>query len=241
MLLSLEKDIMRRGDWRDHLFTIYVDNVHLTTSWKNLRDAFSEFGVVMDIFIASNGRETCRRRSTYTFVKYHQEKELRRAVRFGNKKIIYGYQIVIKKAAYGWKARKRKTNGEQGVSRITSPKPRTANTIRSYKEALSTVRQAFPWSNTPVTAQNPGNRNATIANRCEITLFLLEFDFEWLRRSEIDVLKNSMESSVACIGLSNEAIRTSIRPIRGPIKILAFVSDDIQDKSQAPECNIHRK
>lgn len=59
----------------------------------------------MDTFIAKKGRESGRRRSTFAFIRYRLKDEARSAVTLGNLRLVDGHKIVVKRAAFGWKAR----------------------------------------------------------------------------------------------------------------------------------------
>ncbi|KAK3197900.1 hypothetical protein Dsin_021315 [Dipteronia sinensis] len=91
-----------RKDFRENLYSIFVDNLNLVVDQEGLWVIFRCFGQVKDMYLSSKNR-MCNR--CYTFVRFASMSEASKVVEVVEMTIgmhIYGWPISSKLAAYGW-------------------------------------------------------------------------------------------------------------------------------------------
>ncbi|OMO78215.1 hypothetical protein CCACVL1_14572 [Corchorus capsularis] len=77
-------------DWRSHFFSVFVGHLSWNTSVSDLWNEFGVIGKDMDVFIPNTSR---RFKSTFAFVHYKHESEMKRAIFRGDGLIIVGNRI----------------------------------------------------------------------------------------------------------------------------------------------------
>ncbi|XVE68974.1 hypothetical protein DITRI_Ditri09bG0113300 [Diplodiscus trichospermus] len=127
-------------DWRDNLFTIFMDRLSRRLSKRPLWEAFNDYCRVVDTFVLY--KDKGRRKSiTFTFVRSRHDFEMRRVIETENNRRIDGWNIIVKIVDYGWKERlprkdRRVTGKEvQGSTRQVWSTKGQVN--RSYKEVFT--------------------------------------------------------------------------------------------------------
>ncbi|KAK2645152.1 hypothetical protein Ddye_020347 [Dipteronia dyeriana] len=92
-----------RRDFREELFSIFVDNLNPSVDSMGLWGIFKPFGKVMDVFLSTKNR---LRREHYAFIRFGSLEEANKVERMTNEMYIYGWSIVSKVASYGWNRRR---------------------------------------------------------------------------------------------------------------------------------------
>ncbi|KAK2660333.1 hypothetical protein Ddye_006866 [Dipteronia dyeriana] len=99
-------------DFKDGLFSVFVDNLNSSVDQRSLWDIFKPFGMVKDVFLSSEHRA---RRSNYAFVQFATTEETERVVQLTNGMHVYGWPIISKVATFGWDTRRQEER--KGVGR----------------------------------------------------------------------------------------------------------------------------
>ncbi|EOY08985.1 Uncharacterized protein TCM_024322 [Theobroma cacao] len=87
--------------WKSRLFSVYVGNLNLAITWRQLIRAFHDFGMVNDAFIW----KPCQmlknnKRPTSAFVRHRLAEEMRKAIMQGNGMMLVGRWIIVNKAIF---------------------------------------------------------------------------------------------------------------------------------------------
>ncbi|KAK3228216.1 hypothetical protein Dsin_008078 [Dipteronia sinensis] len=91
-----------RKDFRDGLYSIFIDNLKPEVDSKVLWGFFKAFGRVRDVFLS--GR-SCHRRSRFAFVRFETWEKANKVANLANERNLRRWPIVSKMAAFGWKNR----------------------------------------------------------------------------------------------------------------------------------------
>ncbi|XVE85326.1 hypothetical protein DITRI_Ditri17bG0082700 [Diplodiscus trichospermus] len=60
----------------------------------------------MDVYILSSVKGDREKETTFAFVRYKFEAEMKRAIECGNNRKIDGWHIAVKETSYGWSKRR---------------------------------------------------------------------------------------------------------------------------------------
>ncbi|KAK0588949.1 hypothetical protein LWI29_007612 [Acer saccharum] len=115
-----------RRDFRDSLFSVYIDNINPVVDYEGLWGIFKPFGRIRDIFKSSKSQS---RRSCYAFLRFATAKEAQRVVDSVNGMHIYGWPIKAKMADSGW-SRRRDPVPRQDFKKVEEEK--RANKVRNH-------------------------------------------------------------------------------------------------------------
>ncbi|KAK2654344.1 hypothetical protein Ddye_014200 [Dipteronia dyeriana] len=102
-------------DFRDGLFSIFVDNISPCVDLNSLWGIFKSFGKVRDVHLSS---KLSSRRSCFGFIRFQSLEEAIKVTKMVNGMLVYGWPIGAKVASYGWERRFQayKNHGEHGTS-----------------------------------------------------------------------------------------------------------------------------
>ncbi|XP_039069826.1 transformer-2 protein homolog beta-like [Hibiscus syriacus] len=91
--------VRRRGTADDarhrEEFTVFVNNVSKGTHQATLRDVFSEYGEVVDYFIAYRNQKRVGKNTTFAFVRFKRWMDAVRAVEKGDKRKLDNFMIRV--------------------------------------------------------------------------------------------------------------------------------------------------
>ncbi|KAK3206425.1 hypothetical protein Dsin_020471 [Dipteronia sinensis] len=87
-------------DFKENLFSIFVDNLHPKADLLCLWGCFQPFGRVKDIHLSTVNKN---RKRGFAFVRFQTLEEARRVAETMDGMHIYGWPITAKVALYGWK------------------------------------------------------------------------------------------------------------------------------------------
>ncbi|KAK3219523.1 hypothetical protein Dsin_013493 [Dipteronia sinensis] len=102
----------RRKDFREGLFSIFIDNLNPNMDLLGLWCFFKPFGKVRDVFLAS---KKSSRRSCFGFIRFETIEEATKVVKMVNDMLVHGLLLRAKLALYGWKSRRLSVYKEDGV------------------------------------------------------------------------------------------------------------------------------
>ncbi|OMO77246.1 hypothetical protein COLO4_25259 [Corchorus olitorius] len=89
----------RRVDWRACFHSVFVGNLHKETTLGTLWKIFSEYGVVVDLFVPNKNQGSWNSfQSKFAFVRYRKLEEAEKAIIEGNKRCIDSRIITVRKA-----------------------------------------------------------------------------------------------------------------------------------------------
>ena len=91
-----------RRDFRDNLYSIFVDNLNPKVDYECLWGLFKPFGKVRDIYLSP---DKSRRTSRFAFVRFGTQEEATKVAMTTNGMHVYSWPIVTKMADRGWKNR----------------------------------------------------------------------------------------------------------------------------------------
>ncbi|KAK3210818.1 hypothetical protein Dsin_015524 [Dipteronia sinensis] len=86
-------------DFRDRLFSIFVDNLNSKVNQACLWGLFKPFGKVRDVLLSMEKRS---RRSRFAFIRFETLEKASKVANTTNGMHVYGWSIVTKVALYGW-------------------------------------------------------------------------------------------------------------------------------------------
>ncbi|KAK0601540.1 hypothetical protein LWI29_025165 [Acer saccharum] len=110
-------------DYRESLFSIFVDNLNPVVDSVGLWGMFKPFGKVRGVFLSAKNESRC---SCYAFIQFGSREEASKVAKMVNGMHIYGWPITAKIAYYGWNKRRFSINkpaGEAGKSFIKNKAP----------------------------------------------------------------------------------------------------------------------
>ncbi|KAK1567989.1 hypothetical protein Q3G72_019065 [Acer saccharum] len=90
-------------DFREGLFSIFLDNLNPVVDQARLWGIFKQFGLVRDVFLSSRNNS---RRSAYAFIRFATLAEATKVARDTDGMHIYGWPIVSKLATSSWRNRR---------------------------------------------------------------------------------------------------------------------------------------
>ncbi|KAK3219527.1 hypothetical protein Dsin_013497 [Dipteronia sinensis] len=99
-------------DFRENLFSIFVDNLNSKVDVACLWEIFKSFGRVRDVFLSS---KSTSRGKCFSFIRFESLEEARRVAENVNGKSVYGWLINSKVAAFGWKNRRKDSEKTEEV------------------------------------------------------------------------------------------------------------------------------
>ncbi|KAK3224600.1 hypothetical protein Dsin_004462 [Dipteronia sinensis] len=92
-----------RKDFRDNLFSVFIDNLNPVVNLVCLWGIFRPFGKVRDVFLSAKNRS---RRSLFAFIRFETLEEANKVAHMVNGMHIYGWTISSRVATYGWRNRR---------------------------------------------------------------------------------------------------------------------------------------
>ena len=90
-------------DFRESLFSVFVDNINPVVDSAGLWGMFKPFGKVRDIFLSAKKES---RGSCYAFIRFGSLEEAQGVAKKVNGMYIYGWPIIAKVADFGWNNRR---------------------------------------------------------------------------------------------------------------------------------------
>ncbi|KAK3197899.1 hypothetical protein Dsin_021314 [Dipteronia sinensis] len=118
-----------KRDFRDVMFSIFIDNLNPMVDLLGLWGIFKPFGNVRDAYLST---KFSSRRSRFAFIRFGSSEEAIKVVEKTNRMLMNGWPIVSKVAAIGWK-RRRKIGKDEG---LVSESGKKRATIETYDEVL---------------------------------------------------------------------------------------------------------
>ncbi|KAK0601335.1 hypothetical protein LWI29_023255 [Acer saccharum] len=103
MFRERKKTFAGRGDgkdFRDNLFSIFVDNLNSKVDLECLWGLFKPFGKVRDVYLLT---EKASRRSKFAFVRFESLEEATKVAKTTNRIHVYSWPISTKVASQDWK------------------------------------------------------------------------------------------------------------------------------------------
>ncbi|KAK2650742.1 hypothetical protein Ddye_018231 [Dipteronia dyeriana] len=117
-----------KRDFRDNLFSIFVDNLNPKVDMACLWEIFKSLGRARDVFLSS---KTTSRRKCFAFIRFESLEEARMVAENVNGRSVYGGLISSKVAAFGRKDRRKGVANQLG--------PRTGKRVE--RMSLEKVRE----------------------------------------------------------------------------------------------------
>ncbi|KAK3226180.1 hypothetical protein Dsin_006042 [Dipteronia sinensis] len=115
------KHSTRRKDFRENLFSIFIDNVNPKVNVACLWEVFKVFGRVREFFLST---QKGARQSCFAFIRFDSLEEASKVANKVDGMHVYGWPIRAKIAEYGWKSRniqeKRKMDANKGYEKRSS-------------------------------------------------------------------------------------------------------------------------
>ncbi|KAK3185034.1 hypothetical protein Dsin_032320 [Dipteronia sinensis] len=106
-----------RKDFRENLFSVFIDNLNPIADVACLWSVFKVFGRVRDIFLSSKLRF---RKSNYAFIRFDSKEEADRVAKTVPGMHVNGWPISSKLAEYGCNKRKSSEIGKNGTKKKVS-------------------------------------------------------------------------------------------------------------------------
>ncbi|XVF82531.1 hypothetical protein PTKIN_Ptkin16aG0057100 [Pterospermum kingtungense] len=225
------------GDWRDHLYTAFVDNLSKRVSRRALWEAFNIYGRVEDVFISfRNAKPT-----TFAFVRYKHEVEMRKAIELGNYRRIDGRCISVKKANFGWRDRRSVQNKkffqECSLDNPSNPKSFKARVDRSYRDVVMGVGIEKEDEVLVGVAKGTLKGNFKSGEKEESYCFpeviynveIPNIEMEWLDRSVICKLKEAVSIQMVTEFFKDAGFDCKLAPMGGVTVCATFSSKEERD------------
>ena len=96
-------DLSRNRDFRESLFSVFIDYLNPKVDVGCLWSVFKVFGRVRDVYLSS---KKSSRRSSFAFIRFETQEEAKRVAIKVNGMHIFGWPIVSKIASFGWNHRR---------------------------------------------------------------------------------------------------------------------------------------
>ncbi|KAK0602078.1 hypothetical protein LWI29_030135 [Acer saccharum] len=206
-----------KEDFRDNLFSIFVDNLHLKVDYECLWGLFKPFGKVRDIYLSA---EKIRRRSRFAFVRFGTQEEASKVAATTNGMHMYGWPIATKVAARGWK--NKSFNRERQWSSFKEDREfqrKEANPYRSYVDAVRGSQ-----------AKGDSRDQFLSEKMVSMSWDFRKYDKAWLNRCAIGILKEFKEVSLVCRRLSLRDIAFSSLYLGDKSVLWTFESEFLRDR-----------
>ncbi|KAK1567862.1 hypothetical protein Q3G72_017572 [Acer saccharum] len=118
-----------RSDYRDSLYSVFIDNINPMTEVDCLWGVFKVFGRVRDIFLSA---KISSRRSRYAFIRFGTREEALKVAKTVHGMHAYGWPINASMAEYDWNDRR--SAGRQGEKKVTAECNNRGKGVRSSLE-----------------------------------------------------------------------------------------------------------
>ncbi|KAK2651091.1 hypothetical protein Ddye_018580 [Dipteronia dyeriana] len=92
-----------RNDFRDNLFSVFIDNLNPVVDQAYMWGIFKPHGRVRNIFLYAKNKS---RGSVFAFIRFKLEEEASRMAKRVDGMHVYGWLIRAKLASYGWNMRR---------------------------------------------------------------------------------------------------------------------------------------
>ncbi|KAK0580061.1 hypothetical protein LWI29_035805 [Acer saccharum] len=122
-----------RRDFRDSLFSIFVDNLNPQVDVKGLWGIFKVFGKVRDIFLSLR---SSLRKSAFAFIRFASVEEAQRVAKLTNGMHVYSWPIRTKVADYGWSKRRSEVPKGPGLKLRGDRSRDVKETFSNYRPVL---------------------------------------------------------------------------------------------------------
>ncbi|KAK3228033.1 hypothetical protein Dsin_007895 [Dipteronia sinensis] len=200
-----------RVEFRERLFSIFVENLNPKVDLVCLWGVFKSFGRVRDVFLSSkiNSKKKC-----FAFVHFESLEEASKVAKMVNGMHVYGWPIRLKVATYGWNNRRsfsagRKawsnpsvssSDGNIGTGSNEKGPQKHRPFVEGYYGGFSKQR-LFPGSRSfaeIVSDYQIGSRSDMVKSKEEMLTFkwsAQRIDDVWLKRSVVGILKHFSDIS----------------------------------------------
>ncbi|XVE86036.1 hypothetical protein DITRI_Ditri18aG0004100 [Diplodiscus trichospermus] len=213
-------------DWRDNLFTVFVDNISCRVPKSAVWEVFDLYGKVVDVFIGVPKSWRRQKRITYAFVRYKTLSEMQKAVQEGNNRLIDGRYIWVKKASFGWKDRihvgrlsQRHGSNREDLEGFGQSVPVPRSVHRSYrdvvlgncKEVVSNEAKGVATSQETLVGTKKFDYPSGHKEDLNFDPLLLpQEEMEWLDRCAVGQIRNAATVSLLRGALNSANITCSI-------------------------------
>ncbi|KAK1562020.1 hypothetical protein Q3G72_004976 [Acer saccharum] len=176
-----------RSDYRENLFSVFIDSINPMTEVDCLWGVFKVFGRVRDIFLSA---KISSRRSRYAFIRFGTREEASKVAKSVHGMHVYGWPINASLAEHDWN--NRRSASRQGVKKRPVEhysRGRVGRPPSEVSQNLSFVK-AVKGKNVELRGERKGNQLSMSWKKHKQPL-------EWLDRCAIEPLKDfSSVSSV---------------------------------------------
>ncbi|KAL4346370.1 hypothetical protein GQ457_17G015750 [Hibiscus cannabinus] len=233
-----------RSGWRKG-FSVFVDRVSKKIHVSTLKEAFSLYGNVSDVYIAYNNPRRISMAHTFAFVRFPTLEEAQRAVERGHKRRMDGFFIRVfmgkneqsmGRVNQAWKSG-RMTNlhsggGSQGEARKKSTDKRRSYMLtngRSYKEVLmaqglTEARFSEDCQGSEVDFKQDHNR--TEAKFEPFHFSLPKKEIQWLDYFLVGQVKGMYDAFVVQQALRSDGFRVKVSVWSGYYVIIQFEEEE---------------
>ncbi|XVF77530.1 hypothetical protein PTKIN_Ptkin14bG0052100 [Pterospermum kingtungense] len=236
-------------DWRDSLFTVFIDRLSIRVSRSILWELFNHYGKVVDVFLPSKYSHQFKR-IRFTFVRYKLEAEMHRAIQMANGTVVDGFCVTVKKASIGWGERSRYGSFRDHIKKKSSSMQLTKQGYEvvidnhTYKEVLAGSTSQKPQGmKEPVHIIDEGLREVVLMQKHQklaeeraalekvggdvtFNLFIPSNNLEWLHLCAIGTLKEGCDCDTISKGLREVGYKAQVCPMGGLSVLLRFDSVD---------------
>ncbi|OMO64598.1 hypothetical protein CCACVL1_21648 [Corchorus capsularis] len=207
-------------DWRSRLHSVFVGNLHWRATLGILWKTFSDFGVVVDVFIPTRTSFGCRDDgSRFAFVRYKRKEEAEKAIEKGNGLSVGNRSIIVRKATQCRKCREERKIQSNSVETMCAKEGgfHFKSFERSFKEVTTqSQNDARPDFPSEAGLQKNGGLKLDIPNS----------KLEWLERSAMGILRSPFYYNLIQDSLCRQGIGVAIALMSDIQLLLTFLSKE---------------
>ncbi|KAK8592849.1 hypothetical protein V6N12_044942 [Hibiscus sabdariffa] len=184
----------KHGNFRRGGFVVFVNNVSKRIHQSTLKEAFADYGTIIDVYIAYNSRKRVHRGDTFAFFRYETSEEVARAIELGNGRRVDGYTI---KCFWGHRKSDPLLLSRDRPGKPVSSTPRATvdyfkmTNGRSYREVLL-LDEARSKGKTQDSGILAGKNQGTHKEEVDFNLYhftIQQNDLVWLRSCLVGQIK----------------------------------------------------
>ncbi|KAL4313036.1 hypothetical protein GQ457_01G021850 [Hibiscus cannabinus] len=231
--------LRRRG------FSIFIDNISKRIHQRTLREAFQEYGIVKDVYIAYNNIKRIHVRLTFAFVRFDSEADARRAIdrAHGRKmdgekiKVFWAKERQVKERGKKQEQERRKKHeqmrGQPGLWKLKDSRSFKEallglgmNTSRVDEEAnqrkdgqIESMQQSGTWVRVEDIGHSAGNETI---ERSTKTFVIQEEEMDWVRHCLVGCIKPMFNEDIVKQAMESDGFPAIICPWFGQTVVLRF-------------------
>ncbi|KAK8990187.1 hypothetical protein V6N11_008702 [Hibiscus sabdariffa] len=213
-------------------FSVFVNYVSKKIHPLTLKEAFSVYGKVLDVYIAYNNSRRRNMQNTFAFVRFSKEEEGQAAVEKANNRVMDGFKIKVywDRKQPGLRGEVKSQDSKEFLEQKVIGKVANGVDGRSFKEVL--VSNYFGHNDFSQEAVEDGAEQSKYDNIivsepiAEISINIKEKDKQWLKKCLVGQIVAMYDASFVQQMLTLEGFKVKVSCWSGYYVIISFEEEE---------------